>query len=191
MMPLRFSFGIAVVVAATLAQAEPAAPRLLPEKSQIAFVARQMGVPVEGSFGRFGARVAFNPHKPEGGEVALSIDMGSASLGVPQVDSELPKATWFDVAKFPQATFTSTTIKALGGGRFEIAGRLSIKGQVQDLVVPVRISQGYGGQSVAMGSFMIQRLAFKVGDGEWVDTSLISNDVQVRFKLAFAGLDPL
>jgi polyisoprenoid-binding protein YceI len=190
MMLLRFSFGIAVLVAVTFADAEPAAPRLLPEKSQIAFVTKQMGVPVEGTFGRFGARVAFNPHKPEGGAVALYVDMGSASLGVPQVDSELPKATWFDVAKFPQATFKSTTIKALGGGRFEIAGQLSIKGQVQDLAVPVTITQGYG-QSVATGSFMIQRLAFKVGDGEWVDTSIISNDVQVRFKLTLAGLDPL
>lgn len=185
-----FSFRVAVFVVATFAQAEPASPRLLAEKSQIAFVTKQMGVPVEGTFGRFGARVAFNPHKPEGGAVALYIDMGSASLDVPQVDSELPKATWFDVAKFPQATFKSSTIKALGGGRFEIAGQLSIKGQLQNLMVPVTITQG-SGESVAIGSFMIKRLAFKVGDGEWADTSIIGNDVQVRFKLTLAGLDPL
>ena len=187
---IPFLFGVTVLVATTLAQAEPAATRLLPEKSQIAFVSKQMGVPVEGTFGRFRAQVAFDPHNPEGGAVALYIDTGSASLGVPEVDSELPKAAWFDVVQFPQASFKSSTIKALGGGRFEIAGRLTIKGQAQQLVVPVMIAQGHG-QSVASGSFTIQRLAFKVGDGAWTDTSIVSNDVKVRFKLTLAGLGPL
>jgi len=182
--------GLNTLVAATCAQAEPTATRLLPEKSQIAFVSKQMGVPVTGTFGRFGAQIAFDPHKPEAGAVALYIDMSSASLGVAEVDSELPKATWFDVAKFPQATFKSSTIKALGGGQFQVAGQLTIKGHAQELLVPVTITQGHG-QSVASGSFTIQRVAFKVGDGEWADTSIVSNDVQVRFKLALAGLAPL
>jgi polyisoprenoid-binding protein YceI len=185
-----FLFGVTALVAATLAQAEPAAARLLPEKSQIVFASKQMGVPVEGTFGSFRAQVAFNPHNLEGSAVALYIDTGSALLGVPEVDSELPKATWFDVAQFPQASFKSSTIKALGGGRFEIAGQLTIKGQVQELVVPVMITQGHG-QSIASGSFTIQRLAFKVGDGTWADTSIVSNDVKVRFKLTLAGLGPL
>ncbi|MEP6720872.1 MAG: YceI family protein [Variovorax sp.] len=160
------------------------------DKSQIVFVSKQMGVPVEGAFGKFTARVAFDPKKPEGGSVALSVDMGSASLGVPQTDAELPKPDWFDALKFPQANFKSSSIKRLGGGQFEIAGKLTIKGQAQELVVPVTITQGYG-QSVASGSFTIQRLAFKVGDGEWTDTSMVANDVQVRFKLTLSGLGPL
>ena len=109
---------------------------------------------------------------------------------MPQTDAELPKPDWFDALKFPQADFKSSSIKGLGGGRFEIAGKLTIKGQAQELVVPVTITQGYG-QSVASGSFTIQRLAFKVGSGEWTDTSMVANDVQVRFKLTLAGLGPL
>ncbi len=169
--------------------AEPAA-KLLPYKSQIVFVSKQMGVPVEGAFGRFTAQVAFDPKKPEGGSVALTIDMGSATLGVAQIDVELPKADWFDVIRFPQADFKSSAIRGLGGGRFEIEGRLTIKGQVQELVVPVTITQG-DGPSVASGSFTIQRLAFKVGSGEWTDTSMLANDVQVRFRLTLSGLGAL
>ena len=48
-----------------------------------------------------------------------------------------------------------------------------------------------GKEAVATGSFTIQRLDYKVGDGEWTDTSVIGNDVQVRFKFTLAGLPPL
>ena len=186
----RIACGLAFLAATGLARAEPAAARLLPEKSQIVFVSKQMGVPVEGSFGKFSAQVAFDPRKPEGGSVQLYIETGSASLGAPQSDAELPKPAWFDTTKFPQASFKSTSIRSLGGGQFELSGRLTIKGQGQDIVVPLAIAQAYG-QSVASGSLTIQRLAFKVGEGEWADTSLVANDVLIRFKFTLAGLGPL
>ncbi|HYP71340.1 MAG TPA: YceI family protein [Variovorax sp.] len=186
----RLACGLILLGAAALAGAEPAAVRLLPEKSQVQFVSKQMGVPVEGRFAKFSAQVAFDPRKPEYGSIHLYIDTGSATLGVPQSDAELPKPPWFDTARFPQASFSSTAIKGLGYGRFEVAGRLTIKGYTHDLVVPMTITQA-DGQSVASGSLTIQRLAFKVGDGEWADTSLVANDVLVRFKFTLSGLGPL
>ena len=44
---------------------------------------------------------------------------------------------------------------------------------------------------IVTGSFTIQRLAFKVGEGEWTDTSMVGDEVQVRFKLVLTGLRPL
>lgn len=178
-----------LAVAALAGAAEPMA-KLVPGYGQIVFVTKQMGVPVEGAFTKFDAQIAFDPQKPEGGTVAMQIDTGSATLGVPQSDAELPKAPWFDTTRFPKASFQSSKIKALGGGRFEIAGRLTIKGITQELVVPVAITQS-AGQSVATGGFTIQRLAFKIGEGEWSDTSMVGDDVQVRFKLVLTGLRPL
>jgi polyisoprenoid-binding protein YceI len=171
------------------ARAEPPA-KLLPAQSQIVFTSKQMGVPVDGSFSRFDAQVAFDPRKPEGGTVALQIDIASASLGVPQSDAELPTSLWFDVSHFPKASFRASSIKGMGNGHFDVAGTLTLKGHEQPLTIPVAIVQT-GGQSVATGSFVLQRLAFKVGDGEWTDTSVVANDVQVRFKLSFTGLGPL
>lgn len=179
----------AAASAAAVAGAEPMA-QLAPGYSQIVFVSKQMGVPVEGQFRKFDAQVAFDPKKPEGGTVALQIDMASATLGVPQSDAELPKAPWFDTARFPKASFQSSAIRGLGGGRFEIAGRLTLKGQTQELVVPVTITQS-ADRSTATGSFTIQRLAFKVGEGEWADTTMVGDEVQVRFKLVLTGLRPL
>ena len=42
--------------------------------------------------------------------------------------------------------------------------------------------------NVASGSFTIQRLAFGIGSGERADTSMVADEVQVRFKLQLAGL---
>jgi polyisoprenoid-binding protein YceI len=148
-----------------------------------------MGVPVEGRFQRFDAQIAFDPRQPQAGTVALSIDTGSATLGIAETDAELPKAEWFSATRFPQARFRSSAIKALGGGRFEVRGQLVIKGQTRDLVVPVFLAQT-GSSAVATGSFAIKRLAFRIGEGEWADTSMVADDVQVRFKLALAGLPP-
>ena len=161
--------------------------KLVPAQSEIVFVSKQMGVPVEGRFKKFDAQIAFDPAKPATSKIAFTVDTGSASLGVPETDAELPKPLWFGVAKFPQATFQSTTVKGLGGGKFEVAGKLTIKGNSQDVLVPLQLTQA-GGATTASGSFMIKRLVFKIGEGEWSDTSMVADDVQVKFKLALTGV---
>ncbi|MFN7725987.1 MAG: YceI family protein [Rubrivivax sp.] len=158
--------------------------------SEIGFTTRQLGVPVEGKFTKFSASVTLDPKKPEAGNVLLSIDTGSARFGSPELDAEVPKATWLSAAKFPQATFQSTALKGLGGGKFEVTGKLSIKGQQRDVVVPVQVTQA-GGTSTAVGSFTIKRLDFKVGEGEWTDTSMLANDIAVKFKLVLTGIAAL
>ncbi|MDP3612481.1 MAG: YceI family protein, partial [Rubrivivax sp.] len=131
-----------------------------------------------------------DPKKPEAGSVAFTIDTGSARFGSAELDAEVPKATWLNAAKFPQATFQSSAIKAAGAGKFEVTGKLSIKGSVRDVTVPVQVVQS-GNTSTASGTFGIKRLEFKVGEAEWSDTSMLANDIQVRFKLVLSGLAPL
>ena len=164
--------------------------KVLPAQSEIAFVTRQMGVPVEGKFKKFDAQLSFDPKKPTATVVKFSIDTGSAGFGSPETDAEVPKAEWFNVAKFPQATFQSTAVKATGPKSLEVSGKLSLKGQVRDVVVPVSLAQN-GPTTTATGSFTVKRLEFKIGEGEWADTSMVANDVQVRFKLSVSGVSPL
>lgn len=171
-------------LAVTTAQADQ---KLLPAQSEIAFVSKQMGVPVEGHFKKFDAQIAVDPAKPETGKIAFTVDIASATLGAPEPDAELPKAVWFNTAKFPQATFQSSAIKALGGGKFEITGKLTIKGNTRDAVVPVTLAQN-GVNTTASGVLTIKRLAFKIGENEWADTSMVADDVQVKFKLALSGV---
>jgi polyisoprenoid-binding protein YceI len=167
------------------------AQTVVPAQSEIGFVSKQMGVPVEGKFKKWTAQIAFDPKKPEAGKVSFTIDTGSAAFGAPETDAEVPKAPWFNVAKFPQASFQSTAIKASGAGKFDVAGKLTIKGQVHDVVVPVTLAAAAGGNGTASGAFTIKRLDFKIGEGEWTDTSMVANEVQVKFKLALTGLSPM
>jgi len=163
---------------------------LLPEQSELLFVSRQMGVPVEGRFRRFSADMAFDPARLASSHIRFSVDLASATMGAREIDVELPKPVWFDAARFPQAQFQSSAIRALGGGRFEVSGQLTIKGVAQPLVFPVVLSQAAGpaGTTLATGQFAIKRLAFRIGDQEWSDTSMVADEVQVRFKLGLKGI---
>ncbi len=167
--------------------AEPQA--LVAAKSEVTFVAKQLGVPLDGRFKAFSAQTAFDPKAPQTSKIAFTVDLGSVALN-PDADTELAKPEWFNVVKFPKASFQSTAIKALGAGRFEVAGKLAIKGNARDLVVPVQLTQA-GGLSTATGSFALKRLDFKVGEGDWADTSVVANDVQVKFKLVLQGVPAL
>jgi polyisoprenoid-binding protein YceI len=180
-------FKLGALSTVMLMTAAHADQKLLPAQSEIGFVSKQMGVPVEGRFKKFDAQIAFDPKKPEASKIAFTIDTGSATLGVPETDAELPKAPWFNVPKFPQATFQSSAVKGLGAGKFEVTGKLSIKGNVRDVVVPVTLTQS-GATTTASGAFAVKRLGFKIGEGDWADTSMVADDVQVKFKLALSGV---
>lgn len=183
-------FLIPVALSLLGASALAADPVVNPAASDIAFSAKQMGVSMQGHFKQWTAQMRFDPKKPEAGQVSFAIQTGSASFGAKETDAELPKPEWFGVAKFPTASFQSSAIKGLGGGKFEVAGKLSVKGNVKDIVVPVALSQT-GGTTTATGAFTIKRLDFKIGEGEWADTSMVANDVVVNFKLAISGMAPL
>lgn len=171
------------------AAATPSAARLVPASSEVSFTAKQLGVPLEGRFKRFDAQIALDPRQPQTGKVAFQIELASVAINA-ETDAELAQATWFNTGKFPKATFVSSGIKAVGAGKFEVAGTLTIKGQARPLVVPVTLVQS-AGTTTATGSFAIKRLDFKIGDGDWADPSVVANDVQIRFKLTLQGLAPL
>lgn len=183
---------LCTLVTLLLAVAFPVAAqqKLLPAQSELGFVAKQMGVPITGHFKKFDAQVNFDTTKLAAAKVAFTVDMGSATLGAPEMDSELPKTPWFNTSKFPQASFASSAFKSLGGGKYEVTGQLSIKGQARDVLVPLTMTQS-GAITVVTGMLPVKRLAFKVGDGEWADTSMVADDVQVKFKLSLTGVAKL
>ena len=176
-----------LLLAALPAQAQQ---QLVPAQSSVEFTAKQMGVPLQGHFKKFDAQVAFDPAKLAASRIRFTVDTGSATMGARETDAELPKAPWFNVPQFPQATFESSAIKALGGGKFDVAGKLTIKGTAVNVSVPVALVQS-GATTTATGVLPLKRLAFKIGDGEWADTSMVADEVQVKFKIALTGVPKL
>jgi polyisoprenoid-binding protein YceI len=163
------------------------AQKLEPAQSEITFTVKQLGVPVVGRFTKFNGQFTFNPRDTSTSKVVIHIDVGSAKFGTLETDEEIPKDAWFSALRFPQATFESSAIKALGAGKFEALGKLSIKGSMKEMRIPIVLTKS-GAVAFAAGSFVVKRLDFKIGEGEWADVSLVANDVEVKFKLALSGI---
>lgn len=177
---------LSLFTAAWVPMAAQAQQAIVPAQSEITFVSRQMGVPVEGRFKSFSAQVAFDPAQLATSRIAFSVDTGSADISR-EANAELGKPLWFNVAAFPKATFQSTAIKRLDATRYEVTGQLSIKGLSSNVVVPVTLAQN-GATTTATGAFPIKRLAFRIGEKEWADTSMVADEVQVKFKIALTGV---
>lgn len=180
---------LALVAASFSPLAAQAQQAIVPAQSEVSFTSRQMGVPVDGKFKSFSAQVAFDPAKLATSSIAFTVDTGSADISR-EANAELPKASWFNVAQFPKATFQSSAIKRIDATKYEVAGKLSIKGVSSDVVVPVTLAQN-GATTVASGAFPIKRLTFRIGEKEWADTSMVADEVQVKFKIALTGVPKL
>lgn len=174
-----------LVLALCTAVTAPAPAQINAAKSSVVAISKQMGVPVEGVFKRFNAQISFDPARPAEGKASIEIDIASFDLGDADFNRETAKKEWFDAAKFPKATFVTTAIRPAGAGRYEAAGKLTIKGRTQDVVAPVSY-RAEGGQQVFEGTLPIRRLAFSIGEGEWKDTATVADEVQIKFRIVTA-----
>lgn len=163
--------------------------RILTQQSQLSFVSRQMGVPVQGEFRRFNARIAFDPARPETAQASLEVELASFDMGSKEVYDEVMGRNWFDVRQFPTARFVSTGLKPLGGERFEVRGQMTLKGRTREVVAPFTYRL-QGGNAVLEGAFPLKRLDYGIGTGPWGDTSIVADEVQVRFRFIAAQAAP-
>ncbi|MEO5693383.1 MAG: YceI family protein [Usitatibacter sp.] len=173
------------VAAAALMLAFPATAqqKVIADKSTIRFITKQMNVPVEGRFRKFDATVAFDPARPEATKAEFEVDLGSIDLGSPEGETEARRKPWLNIEAFPKAKFVASSVKSLGGGKFEATGELSIKGTSQKVVAPFTLAEA-GGLRTVEGQFTLRRLTFKIGEGAWSDTDTVADEVLVRFKFS-------
>jgi polyisoprenoid-binding protein YceI len=153
--------------------------------AELKFVASQSDVPVPGEFRKFSADVDFDPARPTTGKVSIAIEVASVATGSADADAMLKGQDFFDAAHFPQATFTSTSIKAEGAGKFRADGQFTLKGRSLALAVPFTARAEAAGTWFE-GAAPVSRLAYKVGEGEWNDTGTLADRVQIKFKLFVA-----
>jgi len=186
----RSAVAMIVLVLSGAASVVLAEQTLIADKSEVVFVSSQMGVPVDGSFSKFQAQVNLDPTRLQSSSVSFTVDVSSVDFPSDDVQKELAKPDWFDTAHFPKAEFKSSRIRDLGGGRYEISGTLTIKGRAREVTFPVSLSRS-GTITFVTGTLTIKRLRFGIGQGEWGDTSLVADDVQIKFKIALSGVPPM
>lgn len=151
-------------------------------KSSVSAVFKQMGVAVEARFTKFGAQIDFDAASPDASKASVDIDIASFDLGDPDYNREVLKKEWFHSAQFPKAGFVSSKIRATGPGKLEVSGKLTIKGKTADVTFPMTVKKE-GAVQVFEGSLPIRRLAFNIGEGEWKDTSMVADEVVIKFRV--------
>jgi polyisoprenoid-binding protein YceI len=178
----------ALALAAILVPAARASvyTQVLPDRSSIEFSYSQMGVPMDGRFRRFSSQLSFDPAQPAAAKVAIDVDLASIDTGTSELDTEAAGKDWFNLKSFPTARFVATRVKPLGGDRFSVAGKLTIKGRSKDIVVPATFT-AEGRAGVFAGQFTIRRGDFAIGEGAWSAFDIVANDVTVRFRITASG----
>ena len=107
-----------------------------PSHSAIHFSVRHMVVSkTRGRFGKFGGQLSFDPKNPAAASVQVTIDTASIDSADAQRDGHLRSADFFDVEKFPHATFKSTKVQDLGGDKYRVTGNLTVHGVTRPVVL--------------------------------------------------------
>lgn len=179
MKKIAFALGILAALPAAAAEFN----QVQADKSAIAFTYKQMGVAMDGRFRKFASQISFDPARPANARAAFDVDLASVDAGSAEADQEVAGKPWFDTKAFPTARFVSSGVRPLGGNRYEVAGKLSIKGRSQDLVFPATFTPA-GNGGVFEGGFAIRRGDFSIGEGAWSKFDIVANDVLIKFRIA-------
>lgn len=153
-----------------------------PAQSSVGATFKQLSVPVEAKFKKFTAVIDYDPAKPAAAKASVDIDVTSFDLGDPDYNKEVLKKEWFNAAQFPKASFVSSAITPGAAGKFTVTGKLTIKGRTADVSFPLTMKTEAGHQ-VFDGSLPIKRLTYTIGEGEWKDTSVVADEVIIRFHV--------
>ncbi|HEU4850702.1 MAG TPA: YceI family protein [Telluria sp.] len=156
-----------------------------PANSSVTAVFKQMNVPVEATFRRFTASVDYDPAQPQASKANVQIDATTLDVGDEDMNKEVAKKEWFNTAQYPRASFVSTAIRAGAAGKLAVDGKLTIKGRTANVSFPLTVRQN-GSKYVFEGQLPIRRTAFSVGEGDWLDTTMVADEVIIKFRVTAA-----
>ncbi len=91
---------------------------------------------VRGHFGNIGGSIVWNEGDITKSTVNVTIDVTTVDTGVAPRDADLKSDHFFDVAKFPTATFVSTSVSK-GGSGLTVSGNLTLHGVTKPVVLQV------------------------------------------------------
>lgn len=146
--------------------------KLDPARSSIQFASEWNGQKVEGRFQRFSGTIRFSPEALLETDIAISVDLASATTGDRTVDGSLPGDDWFAVKSSPTARFVSRSVSETGPGRYVAKGTLVLRGKSVPVELPFTLAIS-GNTATMAGSTRLDRRSFGIGmesdaSGAWV-----------------------
>jgi polyisoprenoid-binding protein YceI len=112
-----------------------------PADSKIDFVAAKVTRSHNGSFKKFGGTINLVNNTAEQSQVTIDIETNSVVTDEPDLTKHLQTPDFFDVAKFPKATFSSTKIEpnTAGGATHMITGNFDLHGMKKSITFPATV----------------------------------------------------
>ncbi|MCX7282996.1 MAG: YceI family protein [Novosphingobium sp.] len=161
--------------------AAKATPWAIEKGGRLGFTADYSGETIKGSFGRWDAKIVFDPDDLAGSSIRATIDLASVDSGDGQRDDMLKSDSFFGTGANPSAQFVSTSIREAGADRYVANGTLTLHGKSRPVALrfTLRIT---GDTATATGSASLQRLAFGVGEAEWSATDQLKDAVGIDFS---------
>jgi len=152
------------------------------DASTLGFSASAQGEDFNGRFTVFRADIRFDPASLGTSRFAVEIDLASVDSANSERDEMLADPAFFNSASEPQASYVASRFSALEDGRFRAEGSLTLRGVSLD--VPLDFSwTANEGSATLEGKATLDRLDFKVGEGEWADEDAIARTVEVTTTL--------
>jgi polyisoprenoid-binding protein YceI len=183
---MRNSLAIAALASAFAFASAPAAAAdyVQAPGSTLAFAGKYQGEVFVGRLPGFTTTLSFDPEQLASSKLEVAIQLASATTGNDDYDGELRGDAFLASAKFPQARYTATKFRSLGGGRYAADGTLSLHG----IEKPVTLTFTWtpGARPVLAGKATVRRLDFGVGAGDWADTGLIPDEIAVSTRVLLA-----
>lgn len=105
--------------------------------SEVSFQIRHLVTQVRGRFNDFQGTINLNPQKMTDSTVELRIKAASIDTANADRDKHLRSADFFDVEKFPEIVFKSTSIKATGKDTYAVTGNFTMHGVTKQITLPV------------------------------------------------------
>lgn len=136
---LSLSPGAAAQTAPTAASAPTVEVYTIdPDHSSAEFKIKHMYVStVTGRFQRMRGSISLDRANIEKSSAEVTIEVDSLDTAQKMRDKDLLGPNYFDAAKFPAITFTSSAVKDLGNGNLEVAGMLTLHGVTRPVTIAV------------------------------------------------------
>jgi polyisoprenoid-binding protein YceI len=150
--------------------------------STLGFASSFSGTAFQGSFKRWTADIAFDPKNLAASKASVTVDMTSAATGDASRDESLPTDDWLASGKFKTATFVTTSIKDLGGGKYQAPANLTIRGVTKPVVLNFTVAIT-GDQAKMNGTAVINRSQFGVGQGQFAGADTVPYNVTVNVNI--------
>jgi polyisoprenoid-binding protein YceI len=180
---LSIKFGLKKIIAATLFfGVGHVFAASIDASSSVGAQFKQLGVPVIGQFKKFSGQVELDMKQLTAAKASIDIDVSSFDLGDAAYNQEVAKKEWFDAKTFPKATFQLSSVTQTAPNKYQATGSLTIKNKSAVINFPVDIKQD-GKRQTIEGQVPIKRLQFSIGEGEWKDTSVVADEVLIKFKI--------